>query len=162
MPGYRKKKGNLFISKVLLVKRMLFKICKYWLYYLKIACSNIQSLFGFAYNCCCCLLTKSCSTCDPMDYSPARLLCPWDSFYNQICLNFNSLSWWLSGKESTCQCRKQKVQSLSQQDPLEKEMATHYSIFAWEIQRTEEPVWLQFMELQRVSHNLATNNNNNF
>ena len=33
------------------------------------------------------------------------------------------------------------VQSLGQEDPLEKEMATHSSIFAWEIPRTEEPRW---------------------
>jgi len=31
------------------------------------------------------------------------------------------------------------VQSLGQEDPLEKEMATHSSILAWEIPRTEEP-----------------------
>ena len=30
------------------------------------------------------------------------------------------------------------VQSLGQEDPLEKEMATHYSILAWRIPRTEE------------------------
>ena len=35
-----------------------------------------------------------------------------------------------------------QVQSLDREDPLEKEMATHSSIFAWEIQWTEE---LQFM-----------------
>ena len=38
---------------------------------------------------------------------------------------------WLSGKESPCQCRKTWVQSLSQQDPLKKEMATQPSILAW-------------------------------
>ena len=32
-----------------------------------------------------------------------------------------------------------RVRSLSQEDPLEKEMATHSSILAWEIPRTEEP-----------------------
>ena len=32
------------------------------------------------------------------------------------------------------------VQSLGQEDPLEKEMATHSSIFAWRIPWTEEPV----------------------
>ena len=32
-----------------------------------------------------------------------------------------------------------QVQSLGQEDPLEKEMATHSSILAWEIPRTEEP-----------------------
>ena len=44
------------------------------------------------------------------------------------------------GKEPTCQCRrhKMKVQSLSPEDPLEKEIATHSSIFAWRIPWTEE------------------------
>ena len=32
-----------------------------------------------------------------------------------------------------------QVQSLGQEDPLEKEMATHSSILAWEIPWTEEP-----------------------
>ena len=41
-------------------------------------------------------------------------------------------------------------------DPLEKEMVTHSGILAWEIPRTEEPDGLQFMELQRVGHDLAT------
>ena len=40
------------------------------------------------------------------------------------------------------------VRSLGQEDPLEKEMATHSSILAWEILRTEEPGGLQSMELQ--------------
>ena len=42
------------------------------------------------------------------------------------------------------------VQSLGQEDPLEKGMATHSSILAWEIPRTEEPGRLQSMGLQRV------------
>ena len=44
------------------------------------------------------------------------------------------------------------VQSLGQEDPLEKEMATHSSILAWRIPRTEEPDGLQSMGLQRVRH----------
>ena len=44
------------------------------------------------------------------------------------------------------------VQSLCQEDPLEKEMATHSSILAWKIPWTEEPGRLQFMGLQRVGH----------
>ena len=40
-----------------------------------------------------------------------------------------------------------------QEDPPEKEMTTHSSIFAWEIPWTEEPGRLQFMGLQRVRHN---------
>ena len=41
-----------------------------------------------------------------------------------------------------------KIQSLSQEDPLEKEMATYPSILAWKIQLTEEPGGLQSMGLQ--------------
>ena len=44
------------------------------------------------------------------------------------------------------------VQSLDQEDPLEKEMATHFSILAWEIPRTEEPGGLQSIQSQRVGH----------
>ena len=45
------------------------------------------------------------------------------------------------------------VQSLSQEDPLEKEMAPHSSIIAWKIPWTEEPGRLQSMGSQRVGHN---------
>ena len=41
-----------------------------------------------------------------------------------------------------------QVLSLGQEDPLEKEMATHSSILAWEIPRTEEPGGLQSMRSQ--------------
>ena len=43
-------------------------------------------------------------------------------------------------------------QSLGQQDPLEKGMATHSSIQAWSILWTEEPGRLQSMESQIVRH----------
>ena len=43
-----------------------------------------------------------------------------------------------------------RVQSLGQEDPLEKGKATHSSIFAWRIPWTEEPVGLQSMESRRV------------
>ena len=49
--------------------------------------------------------------------------------------------------------QKTWVQSLGWEDPLEKEMATHSSIQAWEIPWTEEPSRLQSMGLQRVRHN---------
>ena len=42
---------------------------------------------------------------------------------------------------------------LDQENPLEKEMATHFSSLAWEIPWTEEPGELQSMGLQRVGHN---------
>ena len=41
------------------------------------------------------------------------------------------------------------VKSLGWEDPLEKKMATHSSITAWEIPWTEEPGGLQPMELQK-------------
>ena len=44
------------------------------------------------------------------------------------------------------------VQSLGQEDPLEKGMATHSSILAWEIPWTEERRRLRSMGLQRVGH----------
>ena len=52
--------------------------------------------------------------------------------------------------------QEMRVQSLGWEDPLEEEMATHSSILAWEIPWTPEPSRLQFIELQKVGHNLAT------
>ena len=45
------------------------------------------------------------------------------------------------------------IQSLGQEDPLEKGMATHSLILAWIMPWTEEPGGLQSMGLQRVGHN---------
>ena len=44
------------------------------------------------------------------------------------------------------------VQYKSQEDSLEKEMATHFSILAWKTPWTEEPEGLQSMGSQRVEH----------
>ena len=52
----------------------------------------------------------------------------------------------LSAMQETC------VQSLDQEDPLEKEMATHSSILAWRTPWTEKPRGLQSMESQKVGH----------
>ena len=53
---------------------------------------------------------------------------------------------WLNGKKKkkkNClpmqETQETQVQSLAREDPLEKEMATHSSILAWEIPWTEEP-----------------------
>ena len=62
-------------------------------------------------------------------------------YQEQIC---QVLPWWLSGEESAC-----NAGDLGQEDPLEKEMATHSSILALEIPWTEEPGGLQSMELQK-------------
>ena len=45
-----------------------------------------------------------------------------------------------------------QVQSLGQEDPLEKGMVTHSSILAWRIPWMEEPGRLQSMRSQRVRH----------
>ena len=58
------------------------------------------------------------------------------------------------GKASTCNVGDQgdPVQSLGQEDPLEKEMATHSSTLAWIIPWNEEPGRLQSMGLLSVGH----------
>ena len=48
--------------------------------------------------------------------------------------------------------QEMQVQSLGQEDPLEKGMATHSSVLAWRIPWTEEPGELQSMGLQRARH----------
>ena len=45
---------------------------------------------------------------------------------------------------------------LGWEDPLEEEMATHSSILAWKISRTEETSGLESTESQRVGHDLVT------
>ena len=48
--------------------------------------------------------------------------------------------------------RETQVQALGQEDPLEKEMATHSRTLAWKILWMEEPGKLQSMGLQKVGH----------
>ena len=45
------------------------------------------------------------------------------------------------------------VQFLGWEDPLEEEMATHFSILPWRLPWAEEPGGLQSIGLQRVGHN---------
>ena len=47
------------------------------------------------------------------------------------------------------------VWSLGQEDPMEKEMATHSSILTWDIPLTEEPGGLQSMRLQKSQTRLS-------
>ena len=68
----------------------------------------------------------------------------------------------LSGKESTCQCRRCRFDPWVRKIPwsriwlptvvLDKAMATHASTLAWRIPRTEEPGRLQSIGLLRVRH----------
>ena len=53
-----------------------------------------------------------------------------------------------------------RVWFLGQEDPLEKGMASHSSILAWEIPWTEESGGLQSMGLQRVGHDWAADTEN--
>ena len=55
--------------------------------------------------------------------------------------------------ESPPAMQETQVRYLGQEDPLEKEMATHSSILAWRNLWAEEPGGLQSMGLQRVGHN---------
>ena len=63
-----------------------------------------------------------------------------------------------AGKKSACNSETQEtwVWSLDQEDPLEKEIATHSTILAWEIPWTEEPGGVQGKGLWSVEHDWAT------
>ena len=61
------------------------------------------------------------------------------------------LPWWLGWSSICLQCGRPGFNP-SQEDPLEKEMATHSSILAWKIPWAEEPGGLQSVGLQRVRH----------
>ena len=52
--------------------------------------------------------------------------------------------------------QEMRVQFLSREDPLEKEMATHSNILVWEIPWTEVSGGLQSIGWQRVRHDLTT------
>ena len=79
------------------------------------------------------------------------------SFINSFMEHRTNIDWslarWLRGKESACQYRIHRRQGLY---PLEKEMATHSSIHAWRIPRTEAPGGIQSMVSQRVGHNCTS------
>ena len=112
-------------------------------------------------------LCTHAQSCNPMDCSPpgssvhglfqARIL-QWVSLLlrNKHFIMeeiYNGIPRWLSGKESTCQCRTHRrfrFDSLGQEDPLEEEMATSFSILVGKIPWIEKPGGLQFLGLQRV------------
>ena len=70
-------------------------------------------------------------------------------------MTWQGLPRWFSGKEKTnkqTNClpmQEMQVQSLGQEDPLEKEMATHFIILAWEIPWIEEPGGQQSIASQK-------------
>ena len=74
------------------------------------------------------------------------------STYQQINLSLYYLMGFPSGSVVPAM-QETRVQSLGREDPLEEGRATHSSILAWGIPRTEEPGGLQSIWLQRVRHN---------
>ena len=70
-------------------------------------------------------------------------------------MTWQGLPRWFSGKEKTNKqtnklpMQEMQVQSLGQEDPLEKEMATHFIILAWEIPWIEEPGGQQSIASQK-------------
>ena len=77
---------------------------------------------------------------------------------------YYGLPGWLNVKESTCNAGdiETQVRSLGWENPLEKEMATHSSILAWEIPWLEEPWGLQSMGSQKLDTTEWLNSNSNF
>ena len=69
------------------------------------------------------------------------------------CLIVKEIHWWLREQRTCLPMQETWVQSLGWEDPLEKGKATHSSILAWKILRTEEPSGLQSIGSQRVRHN---------
>ena len=89
---------------------------------------------------------------------PVRFLCFRHHF--QPCTNLISIRLQLNWASLVAQrlkplptMRKTWVQSLGEEDPLEKEMAPHSSTLAWKIPRMEEPGGLKSMGSLRVGHN---------
>ena len=83
------------------------------------------------------------------------LLCIYNYLHNiYIVLGISNLeTGFPGGSDGKClpAMRKTRVQFLCQEDPLEKEMATHSSTLAWKIPWTEEPD-IQSMGSQRAGH----------
>ena len=123
------------------------------------------------------ILARGLSGCDPIDMSlprsksqlsvdhriKAELLMTFEviDFYHMV-LVF-PMSFWLllhptraslvaQMVKNLPSMQETQVPALSQEDPLEKGMATHCSILAWRIPGTEEPGRLQSMGSQRVGH----------
>ena len=72
--------------------------------------------------------------------------------YMYVCIDIDIASLVAQMVEYLPVMKETQVQSLGREDPPEKGMATHFSFLAWRIPWTEEPGWLQSIELQRVRH----------
>ena len=63
---------------------------------------------------------------------------------------------WVKNPPAMQEIQETWVRSLGWEDHLDEEVATHSSIFAWKIPRTEEPGGQQSMGLHRVRHGWAS------
>ena len=72
--------------------------------------------------------------------------------YMYVCIDIDIASLVAQMVEHLPVMQETQVQSLGREDPPEKGMATHFSFLAWRSPWTEEPGWLQSIELQRVRH----------
>ena len=68
------------------------------------------------------------------------------------CLSASRMAQWVKNLPAMQEIQEMQVQSLGREDPLAKEMATHSSVLAWRIPRTEKPGRLQSMGSHRVGH----------
>ena len=139
---------------------------------------GFMSVFIQPWNKHACLVSQSCPTlCDPTDCSPPGSFVHGDSPGKYAEVSCHALLQgifptqgsnlgllhcrWVESSlvAQTVKClprvRETWVRSLGQEDPLEKEMATHSSTLAWKIPWTEERSRLQSMESQRVGHHWA-------
>ena len=65
------------------------------------------------------------------------------------------MAWQVKNPPVMQETHEMRVRSLGQEDPLKQEMATHFTISAWKIPRTEKPGKLQSKGSQRVGHDWA-------
>ena len=84
------------------------------------------------------------------------LISPAQQPESAVSIHISGLPCLLTGEKICLPMQKMQVLSLGREGPLEKEMATHLSIIAWEMSQTEEPGGLQCSGSQRVGHDLAT------
>ena len=76
-------------------------------------------------------------------------------FISQRCFSFFCVAQWVKNLPAIQESQETWVLLLSQEDPLEKEMAIYSSILAWRIPWTEEPGKLESLRSQRIGHDLA-------
>ena len=90
-------------------------------------------------------------------YRLLPILCGPSKYLNISCILLGLTTFVAQTVKNLSAMQKTWVQSLNWEDFLQKGMATHSSILAWRIPRTEEPGRLQSMGSQRVGHDRVTN-----